>query len=1003
MGVEGEETMEKNILKSFGLLLVMLLSCAAFGATYTVDDDGGQDFTTIQDAIDAASAGDIVYVYPGSYYEQVVMKDEVNLLGYAPHVTTIDGQQAYDHVVEYDGTVGATIAGFRIKGSMPAGGGGTWHHSGIYVADGPLMIRNNIIEENHGGIAVKSGANPQIINNTIVNNINGIIFEGRQAMPAPGTSVLVIYDTDQGSALLYENIFEADGIATDIIHIDDVAGAVLSNYRLIVAQEDTGSGGSWGTQAAVDAIVNSRLPVLGIGRGGTSLFSQMGISINWGNSAFLSTDSMYVEDDTNPIFEQPHVITIPRDKILQVYDRAYSLNTLAVYSGYVDPETVLIGRAPQYQDYYPLASEEGHYVWGYRDTPDHLTQTGRDLLVNIVRDRITRCDYYMPNPVLVPLYSEPVGGGSNRYYFRVENWYNYRDEIFEVSPDLPPCGANPNASRTWVDFYDTQQQYLYGYCALGEAADLQLLSVVMTDPPSEVMMRIWDRRCDNEAWSNIVIPRDDPYYTHTIMNNIIVSNYVGIWYYNFINDGAILYNDVWGNSINNYFNNNGPGSFLPQPGTGQISADPLFEDTSDYRLTDVSPCKDAGNPDPVYLDPDDTRNDMGVWGGPDATGLGSHPGSGFVFTAVGNIPTSEIVQDGVNPSHGLAVVDSTTADDLSIPAYLDSPFGGSLRIYGLFGEDDIAAGVQWYKILYAKWPNDTTEPEPGDYQPITSGLYKIQTIPQWDGSVLTQKVQLGPKVVHGESDLYELTHEGWWSHIDLRVIWHTTNMLNGKYTLTYKAYRPHPVIPDALEEYAPLSNDLDHLTLILNNTGVEAEIHDVRYDPGSPNWDPATDGVVTGCGIITMQRDTENLRLRITARHPEGYLRYWVLDAIYGKNNYAGVIASDTYPGTIPPNNWEGVADQTFNTADAGSFADWVRCAYQFRLRAYTRATNGQGYLYGSAPIYYSREYNDHYFIDFSCSWCGGADINNSGSVDLTDLAILASQWINPCTADCGE
>ena len=983
-------------------LLALILFVVGFGhplraVTYRVDDDGGQDFTSIQDAIDAASASDIVYVYPGTYQEQVTMKDEVSVLGYSPHVTTIDGQQLYEHVVSFNGTVGATLAGFRIKNSMPSAGAGTWHHSGIYVQNGPLMIRNNIIEDNHGGIAVLIGGNPQIINNTIASNSNGIIFQDRYAIEAPEKNVVIIYNTNKAAADIYRLLFEANGIKTDIIHIGDVVKTQLTDYRLIVATDDTGSLGNWGTKEAVAAIVNSRVYVLGIGEGGASLFTQMKLSINYGNGMFVQTDSMYVVNTGHPIFQKPKVITIPPSKILQLYDRVGSAQ--AEYAPSLNPGVALIGRAPQWPDHYPLVGEEGHYLWGYRDTPDHLTKVGQDLLINIVRDRITRC-YYLPPPVLVPLYSEPVGSGTSRYFFRVENWYQYRDEIFEESPDLPPCGGNPNASRTWVEFYDMQQQHLYGFCNYDKASDMLGLWVTLPDPPPQVSLVIWDRRCGVSVQSGFVTPREDRYYSHTIMNNIIVQNISGIFYYNFINDGQILYNDVCDNSTN-YFNNAVGGSFAPQPATGEISENPLFEDTTNYYLTDPSPCKDAGNPSPIYLDPDGTRNDMGVWGGPDSSGPGSHVGSGFIFTAVGNIPTSEIVQDDTDDSHGLAVVDNNTASDLDIHAYKDSPFGASLRIYGLFGDDDISAGVRWYQILYAQWPDANTPPDPCDYEPITSNLYKVQYIPQWDGSVLTQRVHLGTKVIHEVPDLYELTYDGYWSHIDLRVIWYTTSMPNGKYTLTYKAYRLHPTIPDTLQQYYPLSNDLDHLTLILNNSGVEAQIHDVRYDPCSPNWDPNTDGVITGCSIITLQSKTENLRLRITARHPDGYLRLWILDALYGKNQYAGVIASEAYPGTIPPDDWEGVVDEIFETKDAASFADWVRCAYQFRLRAYTRATNGQDYLYHSPPIYYSREYSDHYFIDFTCSWCGGADVNRSGSVDFFDVGLIANHWLEECASTC--
>lgn len=46
------------------------------------------------------------------------------------------------------------------------------------------------------------------------------------------------------------------------------------------------------------------------------------------------------------------------------------------------------------------------------------------------------------------------------------------------------------------------------------------------------------------------------------------------------------------------------------------SMDPLFYSTDDFRLTYYSPCKDAGNPDPIFNDVNGTRNDQGAYGGP---------------------------------------------------------------------------------------------------------------------------------------------------------------------------------------------------------------------------------------------------------------------------------------------------------------------------------------------------------------------------------------------------
>ena len=43
-----------------------------------------------------------------------------------------------------------------------------------------------------------------------------------------------------------------------------------------------------------------------------------------------------------------------------------------------------------------------------------------------------------------------------------------------------------------------------------------------------------------------------------------------------------------------------------------------------FRLLAGSPCINRGHPDPVYNDPDGTRNDMGAFGGPGASDSGTY-------------------------------------------------------------------------------------------------------------------------------------------------------------------------------------------------------------------------------------------------------------------------------------------------------------------------------------------------------------------------------------------
>ncbi|MCD4741777.1 MAG: right-handed parallel beta-helix repeat-containing protein [Desulfobacteraceae bacterium] len=439
-----------------------------------------------------------------------------------------------------------------------------------------------------------------------------------------------------------------------------------------------------------------------------------------------------------------------------------------------------------------------------------------------------------------------------------------------------------------------------------------------------------------------------------IKNNIIVSNGThGIFCDAASSTGNISYNDVWNNNIN-YFDEGIGASFTPLPGTGEIHQDPLFED-SDYHLAEASPCIDKGAPGTEYNDPDGTRNDMGAYGSPGAAGgRSSFAGSGFIFTSIGKIPTSEITQDSANVSHGLANVSDKVASDFKIPKYTDSPFGGNLWIHGLFGSKD---NVNYYQILVGKWINGKP-PAPGSYACLNDPLTKVRYIINPDGTVSHQYVNLGPKSIGSTDNLYQLTREGFWTHIDLRIIWNTRSWENGKYTLTYKAYRWDNI--EGLVPVFPESNKLDHITIIVDNSPVEAIIHNVKYDPSNPNYASGADGEIPECGIINLIDKHENLRFTITAWHPDGYLKNCILDTLYGKNRYGGVIQSEHYNAASPP-YWHGVEEKEFQSEDAapGDLKPWESCTYQFRLRAWSRTTDGYHYIIW-------KEFNDHYYLDMA-------------------------------------
>ncbi|MFA5954178.1 MAG: CARDB domain-containing protein [Patescibacteria group bacterium] len=118
----------------------------------------------------------------------------------------------------------------------------------------------------------------------------------------------------------------------------------------------------------------------------------------------------------------------------------------------------------------------------------------------------------LPNPQLMftgtEKYSTSDGKQWVRYKLSVSNWTAYPDEMFAASSDLPPCGLNKNASRTWVNIFDgTNGSYIYGYCAFTKAEDMTSLWFARepgVNPPVSVFVEMVDRKTQQAYKSNLV-------------------------------------------------------------------------------------------------------------------------------------------------------------------------------------------------------------------------------------------------------------------------------------------------------------------------------------------------------------------------------------------------------------------------------------------------------------------------------------------------------------------
>jgi hypothetical protein len=115
----------------------------------------------------------------------------------------------------------------------------------------------------------------------------------------------------------------------------------------------------------------------------------------------------------------------------------------------------------------------------------------------------------VPNPVIYLKSTEPFeqdGKKFVKYHYTVFNQTAFPAEMFAAAPELPPCGKNTKASRTWVDVYAQNGKRLSGFCAFSKTADLEdiwFASEESVIPPSWIYLELTDRKTNTKYKSNL--------------------------------------------------------------------------------------------------------------------------------------------------------------------------------------------------------------------------------------------------------------------------------------------------------------------------------------------------------------------------------------------------------------------------------------------------------------------------------------------------------------------
>ncbi|MCK4367465.1 MAG: right-handed parallel beta-helix repeat-containing protein [Thermoplasmata archaeon] len=193
-------------------------------ATRYVGGGGPGNYTTIQEAIDVADPGDTIYVYNGTYYENVIVNKTLTLVGEDKNITIVDGGWGDDAM--YISSDWVNVSGFTVTHS-----GVNWFDAGIDLDSVEnCRIADNIARENARGFLLYYSHKNTLSGNIAIDDWDyGFFLDLSNNNTITGNN---ISNSDSGIYLVESN----DNTVSENIAWDNGNGIRISGSRNITVE-----------------------------------------------------------------------------------------------------------------------------------------------------------------------------------------------------------------------------------------------------------------------------------------------------------------------------------------------------------------------------------------------------------------------------------------------------------------------------------------------------------------------------------------------------------------------------------------------------------------------------------------------------------------------------------------------------------------------------------------------------------------------------------------------